>query len=589
MCSWCSTETEYSGSSAAYCTKGCPGFSGRSEKSWLSNNNPINKEISTDDSSEFGYLLQSHYFDCEADLSDANTGSNAIYAFHPQNKYPQTFMSVLLMGLRQARTYIMFYPKTEKCGAYVKWSQSKVNPVDEIEINVQGKFDSEEQKYYYSGNKLLIKSSVDLIKPSGKTSHRLNLKIKTDPGNIKNEVGAQYVREQSSGMKEYTVCFNYKNDYPPFPQHFEGADLDEQLTYKALLKLRYGQKKSCLEADGIIVSKIVHSTTPESVADLKDKDHYKNCMQDKTKPEWVNRKSLPLSPSCWLTKYDASNARKYSWDVKFQGVTPEVRSLFEKAEGVLKTAVLPFWDFDPNALSRSIDNQPELKLDIKFKKKDKLVDVKLKTDKGVSEFSDQPVNIPVFGGPLTNLRQDSFGLFLVTNNIVDWCLLTSADMRMLDNTTIPFQVGSCWTLISSHCGPVPTYAVFVKKAGAMPLQLKVYMGGHVVEMTPTSKTAMSVKVNGAAFNVADGQSKPFKSGSSDIFKISNWAGTYFLMSDRSVVVNFDGYFAQVIPNMLTKGQHCGACGNYDGSKFTNFQGKQGQPVAKDQLSSEWCQ
>ena len=44
------------------------------------------------------------------------------------------------------------------------------------------------------------------------------------------------------------------------------------------------------------------------------------------------------------------------------------------------------------------------------------------------------------------------------------------------------------------------------------------MGGHVVEMTPKSKTAMSVKVNGAAFNVPDGQSKPFKSGSSDIFK-----------------------------------------------------------------------
>ena len=127
-----------------YCSS-CP------HKYVISNNNPINKEISTDDSSEFGYLLQSHYFDCEADLSDANTGSNAIYAFHPQNKYPQTFMSVLLMGLRQARTYIMFYPKTEKCGAYVKWSQSKTNPVDEIEINVQGKFDSEEQKYYYSG------------------------------------------------------------------------------------------------------------------------------------------------------------------------------------------------------------------------------------------------------------------------------------------------------------------------------------------------------------------------------------------------------------------------------------------------------
>ena len=169
------------------------------------------------------------------------------------------------------------------------------------------------------------------------------------------------------------------------------------------------------------MTKIKHETTPEGTQALKTKDYYKKCMEEKQTATWQNRQALPVTPSCWISTYDASNARKYSWDIKFEGVSPEVRAYFEKGETVLKTAVLPYWDLDPKALARSLDAQPELKLDINFKNRDRLVDVKLETDKGVSDFKDMPVNVPVIDGPLSNLRVDSQSLWLARNNLIGKC------------------------------------------------------------------------------------------------------------------------------------------------------------------------
>lgn len=117
----------------------------------LAKGDPTSKAIAEDDNSEYGYRLWGQYFDCEADLSDANVGGNAVFTFHPQNKNPQTFMTSLMMGLRQARSFVLFYPQSEKCGAYMQWSQSSVNPVSEIQFSAQLKFNPGEHKYFYRG------------------------------------------------------------------------------------------------------------------------------------------------------------------------------------------------------------------------------------------------------------------------------------------------------------------------------------------------------------------------------------------------------------------------------------------------------
>lgn len=471
----------------------------------------------------------------------------------------------------------------------MQWSQSSVNPVSEIQFSAQLKFDAADHKYYYRGNKILVKSVMEVTTPNGKRKHKLNIKYETSPGGIKNELMAQYMRDSSAEMPEYAVCFSYENEYPALPDSFMGGDLDNQIQYKAALKVRYGQTKSCSEATGKISTRIKHETTPEATQELKKKDYYKACKADMSSSTWKTRSGLPITTNCWLANYDATNARKYHWDIKFEGVSPEVRAYFEKGETVLKAAALPYWDLDPRILERTLDDAPELKLDILFKNNDRLVDIKLQTDKGVSDAKDMPVSVPLVGGPLSNLEVDTFGLTLARNNIIDWCLVTNSGMRMLDNMTIPFNLDSgCWTLISSHCGPQPKYAVFAKPAGPLPLQVQVYMGGHLIEMTPANSKSINVKVNGSPFSVANGETEDFKSGSSEIFKLSNWGGTMLLQSSSVAAVHFDGTFVQVIPAPTTKGEHCGACGNYDGNKFNNFIDRSGQPVTAEQLPSKWC-
>lgn len=76
----------------------------------------------------------------------------------------------------------------------------------------------------------------------------------------------------------------------------------------------------------------------------------------------------------------------------------------------------------------------------------------------------------------------------------------------MDNVTYSYDPSSCWTLASAHCGPKPAYAVFTKKASAMPIAMRAYIGGHEVEMTPTGPGSVEVKLNGSPISVAEGDS-----------------------------------------------------------------------------------
>ena len=88
----------------------------------------------------------------------------------------------------------------------------------------------------------------------------------------------------------------------------------------------------------------------------------------------------------------------------------------------------------------------------------------------------------------------------------DPCVLTSETIRTNDNVTYSYEPSSCWTLASAHCGPKPAFAVFTKKASAMPIAMRAYFGGHLVEMTPTGANAIDVKVNGNPVTVSEGES-----------------------------------------------------------------------------------
>jgi hypothetical protein len=50
---------------------------------------------------------------------------------------------------------------------------------------------------------------------------------------------------------------------------------------------------------------------------------------------------------------------------------------------------------------------------------------------------------------------------------------TSRNVMSLDNATFSYQPQSCWSLMSAHCAPRPTYAVFTKKSAGLPLAAQV--------------------------------------------------------------------------------------------------------------------
>ena len=116
--------------------------------------------------------------------------------------------------------------------------------------------------------------------------------------------------------------------------------------------------------------------------------------------------------------------------------------------------------------------------------------------------------------------------------IIDPCVVTSENVRTMDNVTYTYEPSTCWTLASAHCSPgsstdkcrnvypplsdyelircnninKPAYAVFTKKASAMPIAMKTYIGGHTVEMTPTGPGAIDVKLNGKSVSVSEDES-----------------------------------------------------------------------------------
>ena len=96
------------------------------------------------------------------------------------------------------------------------------------------------------------------------------------------------------------------------------------------------------------------------------------------------------------------------------------------------------------------------------------------------------------------------------------CIADSAYVRTNDNITYPISFSDCWTLVSGHCGPTPSYAVFTKKvSGSKPLALKAYIGGHSNEINAASG---SVVINGSPVTLEDDKEYEHKEGTQEIFK-----------------------------------------------------------------------
>ena len=73
----------------------------------------------------------------------------------------------------------------------------------------------------------------------------------------------------------------------------------------------------------------------------------------------------------------------------------------------------------------------------------------------------------------------------------------------------------------------------------------MYLGGHVVEFTPTSATEVRVTHNGETKVVRDQGSVVVRAGKTQLFSLVKWGPVYSLYSDWNVLVLYDGTFVEV--------------------------------------------
>jgi len=535
----------------------------------------------------FGSYLFGEYFDCEMDVSRGRTVRHALGAFMPYNKNPKTFYNSIVMGLRQIRAYFLYFPRAEKCGAMIRWSQSKHNPVSEIEIKIRGSFESNGERLFFRGRKWFAKA---IIKAKGLPEDRLykiNFSYEFTPNRLTNNLKLQVSRGAISNfMEPFSMCFSYENKYPDFTPEFMQVP-SGQMDVTASGSLKYGFTKSCDNPEGEWKMTAHHSTTEEARESIKTKWYFKKCSEEKESPAWSGRGDrYPLTEACIKTVRDLTTARRYRVDIDFIKLTDRMSKIVNQFQSVVKAGLLPYWDIDPENMPTE-DHGPHLKIDATLTNKDKNLDLYVETSQGGSTFGDIPLSLD-WTNRLRNLKFTNTMKRLFDIGLISGCTANSESIWTLDNSTYSYTPTSCWTLLSGHCSPTPTFAVFVKKSGSTkPLAMRAYFGGHLVEMIPRGAKKIQVIVNGEPKVIEDKEFVLTENGK-EIVKIFKWGETYNLYSFLKVWVVFDGYFVETVPAPSTRGQHCGLCGNFNRNKQDEFTAKDGSLLkSAEEMVENW--
>lgn len=279
------------------------------------------RTVVDNDNAKWGFASKIQYFDCEMEIARGNTLSKALAAFMPYNKNPKTPWTSIVMGVRQVTTFLVLYPRAEKCGIYASWSQSTENPVNRLELSITGNKQDNGEKLFLRGRKLQVEAVFKAIGDRTR-AYRARIVSSISPGSINQrlKVDLERSKEDSLGIKPYKICLTYLAEYPKFESEMYNADLTSNYQMKGKAKLEYGEAASCAKASGIISLNFKYSTTDEAKETLKKKWYYKDCMTAKNSPVWAQRNGLPVTFSCGRTIHDAYTARNYNYQLKFEKV-----------------------------------------------------------------------------------------------------------------------------------------------------------------------------------------------------------------------------------------------------------------------------
>ena len=282
-----------------------------------------------------GLHLSGKYFRCEMDVARKNTVGRGLYAFMPYNKSPKTPWTMVAMGMRQIRAFLIYFPKAQQCGARLMWSQSKDKPVKSVLITVSGKnmlkaADKAQDRGMFRASNMAAKIAITGKGETGADARRWQITVnsKGTPGGIKKRVEVNIKKKFPAWVvdaaKQGCMKVAYKSAYPPMSSEFFGVEsMNKAIEMTGDLEIKYGSQAKCDgETDGNIKVDFKYKTRthePDVKKGLEGKWYYKKCMEAKNSPAWAGRAadSLPTTMECFYTAYDATVARDYFWDIQF--------------------------------------------------------------------------------------------------------------------------------------------------------------------------------------------------------------------------------------------------------------------------------
>jgi len=541
-----------------------------------------------------GLSLEGKYFRCEMDIAKRNTIGRGLYAFMPYNKSPRTPWTMFTMGMRQVRAFLIYFPKAQQCGARLMWSQSQTKPVKSVLISITGKklnTDKSQDRGFFRAGNMAARISITGKgeSPADARKWKIEIRRKTSAGGIKKNTEISIKKKFPSWVvdaaKQGCLKATYQASYPSFSEQFMGVDMSQEMKMNAKVNLKYGSQASCDGAtDGDIEVDAVYKTRthlPDTKRGLEGKWYYKKCMESKNSNSWRGRPatSLPMTTECFMTAYDATVARDYFWDIKFNKVTDRAKEYINKFRTLVNFAAMTFRGEGLGYSDSNLDLDPRLRVHAILKDGDTKADVTIENARMISQGKKAEIkdyNLKLGWGPrmLRNLKFGGMVPRLMKMGVIKPCVATIDYVRTMDNVTYSYEPQSYKTLMSGHCAANPAYAVFIAKSGNK-LAMTAFVGGHQIEIS-----GGNVKVNGRDYPVtSNGPQKIYKQSGEEIFSIFKWGDSYNIYSFLKVWIVFDGSFAEVIPAPSTKGNHCGLCGTYNRNKYDEWTKKDGKSLA----------
>jgi len=535
--------------------------------------------------------MESHIevYNCETYTGKASIAKVMLESFKPSEINSHgSLPGFLAMGFMQMRNYFYYYPPTGTCNMKAIVHKTQENPADKIQLKFKVDSAVPAGKKAAPGKSFKnLKGALNLL-GSAERKWNIDVSIETEPFNVKSHVNVKIARQANSALSlpSRALCVNVKTSWAALPEDILETPSTIEPSVQRDVSFVWGEapENECPKANAKGIStinvKMVGNITDaqRTAASERNTYPYDRCDADRTD---AGRTGVagPMTEACYQAVLHYATPRVYVYDIHYENMSPRGQMALARADTLLKAALMPYWQMSPPHGATAIKKAPgagHIEMKLEFHEED--VDLHVHTDLMHSHYE----NVDILKNLQMVLRNARLGMSQLTAVKAGWvgvCDVAPKAVVTFDNVTLDYDLPSCYTLISADCGPNPRFAVFAKKAdqGTLPLAVKIYVGGHTMELTPTA-SGVEIKANDKVVKVEAG--KPYVLADKDNviqYMIVSKVGVRYFVQAPLLMLNFR-YTGDDITNMIPathRASHCGLCGDYNGQNSRELVGPTG--------------